>query len=219
MFRFGHRIPVHKHILYAANVYFEALFTTELKERNQPEITLTGVDGDVLQQLVEYCYTGVITIDSGNVEKMTYAATMFQFTWVQGICAEFYTSILNTSNCLSILGVADLHNLVELEAKARSFVLEHFLDVIKSEEFLQLSEADLTGLLKNDENNVAQEDDVLSAAMTWISHDVVNRKESLAALLDSIRFKYIRESVSVSTRCYSKFSLCCLQSIPNFSSC
>lgn len=182
--------------MYASNVYFAALFTTELKERNEPEITLTGVDGGVLQQLVEYCYSGVITIDTENIDKMTHAATMLQFSWVQEICAQFYSTILNATNCLWIREIAELHNLVLLKEEAHAFVLDHFGEVAKSDEFLQLSCADLSDLLKNDEVNVASEQDVLSAVIRWISYDVDKRKGWLGVLLEYVRFKHVSDSVS-----------------------
>lgn len=162
----------------------------------QSEIAIRGVDGDVLQQLIEYCYSGEITIDARNVREMTRAAMMLQFTDVQEHCAAFYSTILNASNCLSIREVADLYNISGLKGEAHYIVVKHFMEVFKGEEFVQLSVDDLAALLGDDEINVTKEEDVFEALMRWVQHDVERRKPSLGFLLDVVRFQHIGESVS-----------------------
>lgn len=200
------RITAHRNILYAANAYFAAMFTMDLKERNQIEITMNDIDGEILQQLIEYCYTGVISIGSENVEEITRSATMLQFTAIQENCAEFYSTILCVSNCLGIHEIADLHNMVRLREEAHALVLEHFMEVSKCDEFYQLNEKHLTVLLADDEINVTLEEDVLCALMRWITYDIENRRCLAPTLLEFIRFKHIKESVSK-----SMVSMCDLQ--------
>lgn len=190
------RIPAHRNILYAANAYFAAMFTMDLKERNQIEITMNDIDGDILQQLVQYCYTGVISIDSENVEEMTRTATMLQFTAIQENCTKFYSTILCVSNCLGIREIADLYNMARLREEAHALVLEHFTEVSKCDEFYQLNEKQLSVLLADDEINVTLEEDVLCALMRWITFNIENRRNWLPMLLEFVRFKHVKESVS-----------------------
>lgn len=53
------RIPAHRLILCAGSEYFSAMFTSGLRETNQSEVELQYVDGNALNALVQYCYTGM----------------------------------------------------------------------------------------------------------------------------------------------------------------
>lgn len=196
---FGFRIPTHRHILYAANDYFAAMFTRDVKERSQLEITMNEVDGDILKQLVAFCYIGQITIDRENVEEMTRFASMLQFTAVAQHCTEFYLNMLCVSNCIAIREIADRHNLIELKAKAHHLFMYNFDKVSRSDDFFELSEQQLSVFLIDDGINVASEVDIFHALIGWIKYDVENRKQSLGALLECVRFKLIKDSVSKST--------------------
>lgn len=182
--------------LFAASDYFAAMFRSELQECGQKEITINGVDGDTLQQLIEYCYSGEITIDSQNIEKIAKAATMLQFAGIEKNCTEFYTTIFRAANCLGIRDMADMFNMAHLREKAHAFVLEHFLDVSKSDEFLRLDANYLSVLLKDNQLNIQSEGDVFSALMGWAKYDVEDRKRSLDTLLRCVRFKHMEDSVS-----------------------
>lgn len=190
------RVAAHRNVLYGANDYFKALFTTKLKEKGQHEISIKDVDGAVLQQLVGYCYSGEIGIDISNAKNLTKAANMFRFTEVLKNCAAFYSSILSASTCLGIREIADLHNLGPLMEAAHDFMLDNFSKVFKCDEFNQLSAEHLSVLLKDDEINVTSEEEVFMALMGWVKYDISNRKQSFGALLGCVRFQHIKESVS-----------------------
>lgn len=173
------------------------MFKIGWKEGVQAEILMKDMDGDILQQLVENCYTGEIEIGSENVDKLASAATMLQFTEVQRHCTSFYTAILEASNCLGIREVADAHNMVQLKERAHAFVLDHFMEVYTGHEFHNLSSHQLSELLQDDEINIAEEEDVFAALMGWAKHDMDNRKPSLPSLFRCIRFQHMKDSVSI----------------------
>lgn len=190
------RIPAHRHILYAANHYFKTMFTMGLKESSQSEISIQDVDGEILQQLITHCYTGQIAVAAENVDEMTIAANMLQFKEVREQCAAFYPSILCVSNCLGIREIAALHNMARLQEEAHHFVLDHFVDVSKSDEFLQLSNEQLSELLVDDEINVTEEEEVFRALMRWVKYDVNGRTKYFESALKGIRFQHVKETVS-----------------------
>lgn len=159
---------------------------------------IENVDGPILQQLIEYCYSGEIAINSANVLKLTKAAGQLQFNEVKDNCAEFYISILDGSNCLAILDIAYLHNMAQLKQPAQDFILHNFLDV-HCEEFLRLGIDTLTALLADDDLNVPSEKVVFVALMGWIKHDLAGRKQFLGRLLECVRFTHAKKSVSEPT--------------------
>ena len=81
-----------------------------------------------------------------------------------------------------------MYSCSELEASARRYIYQHFLDVIQHEEFFQLSQERLLDLLKSDKLQVNSERQVLEAAMSWIEASPINRIPDTAAILQHIRF-------------------------------
>lgn len=177
--------------------YFQTMFTTEMKERGQEEITIQKVDGDILRQLTEYCYSGKIAINSGNVLEMTKAADMMQFNEVKENCADFYSTMLHPATCLGILEIADLHNMMtNLKEAAHEFILYRFKEVSKCDEFFLLHVDQLSVLLANDKLNVPGEEDIFKALMDWVKYDLDGRKPLLKTLLKCVRFTHVKEPVS-----------------------
>ncbi|XP_033745974.1 zinc finger and BTB domain-containing protein 44-like [Pecten maximus] len=58
-------------------------------ERRQLELTLPNVDYISLLSLIEYCYTGVITVDSSSADKILGVAIALQVKEVEKLCVTF----------------------------------------------------------------------------------------------------------------------------------
>lgn len=86
--------------------------------------------------------------------------------------------------------------MLRLKEEAHNFVVDHFDEVSKCDEFLLLDADRLSLLLKDDELYVPAEEHVLNALMRWVENDVVVRKPSVETLLECVRFKHLRETVS-----------------------
>lgn len=190
------RFRVHRVVLFVASKFFKALFGSQLKVYGEQEASVDGVDCEALEQLIEYAYTGEITITSANVEKLTMAATKLEFAEVKENCGEFYFNMLTVSNCWRIGAIAEIYGMLQLKEAVHAFNLDHFVELSQCDEFLHLDIDRLTILLKADELNVTSEEDVLNALMVWVKFDVESRKPSFELLLDTIRFKHINDSVS-----------------------
>lgn len=76
-------------MLSASSAYFSAMFTGSLRETQQEEITLGDVNGDALQQLVQYCYTGKCVsflIDFYCYLTLEYHHLLYRRAWVFFFC-------------------------------------------------------------------------------------------------------------------------------------
>ena len=60
------RIHAHRMVLSAASDYFAAMFTSDVREANESEVTLKQIDPDALAGLVDYAYTGEWLGDYSN---------------------------------------------------------------------------------------------------------------------------------------------------------
>ena len=79
------------------------------------------------------------------------------FAGVQKACCEFLEQQLDPSNCLGIKTFAETHGCEELRKAAEKYILKHFVDLVDSEEFLQLDNEDVVSLIKCDNLTVSKQ--------------------------------------------------------------
>uniref|UniRef100_A0A8C3Y3H5 Uncharacterized protein n=1 Tax=Catharus ustulatus TaxID=91951 RepID=A0A8C3Y3H5_CATUS len=109
-----------------------------MSESRQTHVTLHDIDPQALEQLVQYAYTAEIVVGEGNVQTLLPAASLLQLNGVRDACCKFLLSQLDPSNCLGIRGFADTHSCSDLLKSAHKYVLQHFVEVSKTEEFMLL---------------------------------------------------------------------------------
>ncbi|CAH8594057.1 unnamed protein product [Dicrocoelium dendriticum] len=195
----GREIFTHRVVLAACSAYFRAMFTGELAESRQTEITLYDLDGSAVETLIEFCYTSQITVEESNVQTLLPAACLLQITEVQDVCCEFLKRQLDPSNCLGIRAFADTHACRGLLRAADRFTHLNFLDVVESEEFLLLPMKQLVEILSSDELNVRSEEQVYRAVMRWIHHNLSDRRHHLAYLMQHVRLPLLSPKFLVGT--------------------
>lgn len=187
----GTKVSAHRLVLSACSEYFSVMFTGNLKEANQNEIQLCSVDGDALQNLVQYCYTGSIELREDNVETLLATACLLQLNDVIEACCTFLAKQLHPSNCLGIALFAEQQSCPTLLKKSISYVHENFMQVWRDEEFLRLSDTQLSALLRSDDLNVNSEQEVFLALMEWVNEDKANREKHLPRLLEFIHLSLL----------------------------
>lgn len=190
----GRKIPVHRLVLSAASEYFSAMFTGSLRESEQQEITLGDISGDVLQSVIGYCYTGAIEIREDNVETLLATVCLMQLREVVEACSRFLAHQLHPSNCLGIAVFAEHQNCDSLLQEATAYTSQHFMQVIKNQEFLQLSVEQMSALMSSDDLNIVSEQQIFQALISWLQHDQVTRKQHVPRLLSFIKLPLLEPS-------------------------
>lgn len=181
------KIYAHKIILSAASPYFRAMFTTELAESKQDLIKIKDIDEIAMGMIIDFCYYSKITVDEKSVQTLLPAACILQMQEIQDYCSEFLRSQLDPSNCLGIRAFADTHSCIELLRIADKYTQNNFVDVIDSEEFLLLPVDQLAKMIAADELNVKTEEQVFQSVMTWVGHNINERKQYLGQLMSHVR--------------------------------
>ncbi|KAJ8928398.1 hypothetical protein NQ314_019063 [Rhamnusium bicolor] len=183
----GRRVQAHRLVLSAASEYFSAMFTGSLSNSDETEITLGDVNGDVLQAVVNYCYSGSIEIREDNVETLLATACLMLLHEVVEACSRFLAHQLHPSNCLGIAVFAEHQACTSLLQEANAYTSQHFMQVIRNQEFLQLNVEQMTNLLSNDDLNVSCEEHIFQALMSWIQHDPTTRRQHIGQLLGLVK--------------------------------
>lgn len=181
------RIPAHRLVLSATCDYFAAMFTNNVREATEEEIVMKDVDADALWSLVHYCYTGKIELREESVETLLSTACLLQLSEVVEACCNFLMKQLHPSNCIGIRLFADTQGCLDLLKVAHSYTTEHFMDVIRNQEFLLLPADEVCKLLASDDLNVPNEEVIFHALMAWIKNDVLSRKKDLPRLLSLVK--------------------------------
>lgn len=193
------KIFAHRVILSACSPYFRAMFTGELAESRQTEVTIRDIDEVAMELLIDFCYTSHIVVEEGNVQTLLPAACLLQLAEIQDICCEFLKRQLDPSNCLGIRAFADTHSCRELLRIADKFTQHNFQEVMESEEFLLLPVGQLVDIISSDELNVRSEEQVFSAVMSWVKYNVSERRQHLAQVLQHVRLPLLSPKFLVGT--------------------
>lgn len=85
----GRLFPCNRNVLAAACPYFKSMFTGGMYESQQANVTMHDVDAESFEVLVEYCYTGRVSLSEANVQRLYAASDMLQLEYVREACASF----------------------------------------------------------------------------------------------------------------------------------
>ncbi|XP_076841597.1 kelch repeat and BTB domain-containing protein 7 [Brachyhypopomus gauderio] len=190
----GKLFQCNRNVLAAASPYFKSMFTGGLYESSQSKITIHDVDAHSMAVIVDYCYTGKVTITEGNVQRLYAAANMLQVEYIRHACADFMTRRLDLSNCTGILKFADTFDNLDLKSKAQAFIAKHFIQLSESEkELCELDMKQMKEILTLDSLDVDCERKVCSVAIHWIEHNLHPDTEDALPILKCVRWPLFTE--------------------------
>uniref|UniRef100_A0A2K5CUQ3 Kelch like family member 5 n=1 Tax=Aotus nancymaae TaxID=37293 RepID=A0A2K5CUQ3_AOTNA len=174
-------------VLSSVSDYFAAMFTNDVREARQEEIKMEGVEPNSLWSLIQYAYTGRLELKEDNIESLLSTACLLQLSQVVEACCKFLMKQLHPSNCLGIRSFADAQGCTDLHKVAHNYTMEHFMEVIRNQEFVLLPASEIAKLLASDDMNIPNEETILNALLTWVRHDLEQRRKDLSKLLAYIR--------------------------------
>ncbi|XP_010871644.1 kelch-like protein 7 isoform X2 [Esox lucius] len=190
----GKHIPAHRVVLAAASHFFSLMFTTSMMESTSHEVELRSAEPEIIELLVEFVYTARISVNSSNVQSLLDAANQYQIEPVKKMCVDFLKEQVDATNCLGISALAECLDCPELKLSADDFIHQHFTEVYKLDEFLQLDVSQLTQLLHQDTLTVRAEDQIYESAVRWLKYDVCNRQGHIVEVLGCVRFPLVSKA-------------------------
>ncbi|KAM9342857.1 kelch-like protein 10 [Pholidichthys leucotaenia] len=184
---------IHKIILVNLSPYFRALFLRcALSE--QKVFNIPGISAPIMELILEYAYTGLVSVTSENIQELLLTADQLEVMDIVQICWNFIENELAPKNCIGIWQFTNIVSCPEMRYKACRYITDHFVDVVSSEEFLQLSVEELEDILGRDELCVRQENSVYEAAIKWMLHMPEEREEHAVRLLSKVRLGLMTDS-------------------------
>ena len=179
-------IGANRMVLACYSTFFEKMFKTEMRERYQPNIPVTGVDGETANALVGFMYNGQITIDSNSVMNLLAGADYFQIDDVKAFCFDYLMDRITSDNWYAVETAAKLYRSDQLQKYVNQFIADNFENIIKSNEFKAFLKDDLTSFVRNLNRNQVNESSIYKAIVNWIKYNEEERKKEFPDLFQLI---------------------------------
>ena len=171
------------------------MFTHDMVESKQSEIALDENGGTIdpgsIEALVNFAYSGKLTISTSNVQSLMMTSSFLQVSRVRDACAEFLMARLCPNNVLGVKSFADTLGCQTLVSSCQKYVRKFFAKVAETEEFLNLAIKDVTDLVSEDELFINSEEQVFNAVLRWVKFRKEDRVEHLPLLLAKVKLLWM----------------------------
>ncbi|XP_078343050.1 kelch-like protein 7 [Oculina patagonica] len=183
------RLKAHRNVLCATSPFFFNAFKIDMKEK-KGVIQLEEMTKDVMEEVLEYLYTGHVDISEANACDLMAAADYFLLPSLKDLCGNVFKQALSVSSCITAYYLAERYRCEDLQEQARDLILANFVAVAKTEDFLNLSSTQVEEWISSDEIVVKGEEEVYNVLVKWIARDK-SREQSVSDLFRHIRLIYV----------------------------
>ena len=173
------RISANRLVLSCYSTYLEGMF--KFQERTFTAgniIEIETVDGKALKALIDFMYTGSITISEHNVKDLLSGAHYLQMNQVQQFCFEFLRYNTTVDNSLDFLITAGHYKNEGLTNEIRQYISSNFDKVVQTDGFKRLSNEELIFFILNLDRSKAKESSIFQSIVTWTNQDKKARKDN-----------------------------------------
>ena len=125
----------HKAVLAMRSKVFAAMFSHNMLESANKAIELPDIDSDVLEELLNYIYTGECPKIEQFAESLIYHAEKYELDHLKALCEEQLSYDLQVDNAARILILADACKAEQLKRNALLYVNEHGDEVEHTKEW------------------------------------------------------------------------------------
>ena len=185
----GKSFRCHKVILASVSDYFQAMFSSGMKEALQNEATIDIIGPATFQLILDLLYNIVPahdplqTISDETVEELLCASDMFQMPCLAEVCNAHFARSMTASNCIDMFLVGKRLKRKELIRLASDFILANFEMIASEKTLLECCFEDFLDIIK-DENLVSSTEAIVWHAISeWTAFDEENRQGHIVELL------------------------------------
>lgn len=134
----GKKFKAHKAILSSRSPVFDKMFEHEMREKRENVVKISDLEDIVLENVLQYVYTGRTKNVKTHAAKLMAAADKYQLDGLKSICADELLRGISVDNAVNILVLADLYNMAGFKLKVIDFVNEHAKRVVDTPAFKAL---------------------------------------------------------------------------------
>jgi len=104
------RLKAHRIVLCAASPFFFNALSSDMKEKKQGVIRLHETGKAVMEQVLEFMYTGRVDVTQHNAFNLLEMADFFVMPSLKEASSKFVSQTLSSSNCLMVYYSAVRHH-------------------------------------------------------------------------------------------------------------
>ncbi|CAL1294882.1 unnamed protein product [Larinioides sclopetarius] len=184
----------HLEVLVPLSPYFRRMIDSSGSVLHVP-----GTSKDTLKEVIEYMYTGKLSLKESKVKELIDTAQLMEVQGVIKLCKKYLASNITVSNCISRYNLAACYQFADLKEKAKAFILAHFEDVYKTNaQYCELHIDDLIAILSSDMLNVKEEEAVYWAMLKWVEADPFIDSSNISQCIDSSNISQCIDSSNIS---------------------
>ena len=187
----GKEFKAHRNVLSAASPFFFKLFQSDMKENREGIVRFEEISGAVMEDVLEFIYTGSVEVTQENCKDLIAAANYLLIPGLKKLSGRFLEQQIAKSNCISTFYFAELYQCDELITNTRKFINANFASVAEMDEFLNLEAKEVERWISSDKISVAVEADVFKIVLKWVEQDKSERKASFKQLFRHVRLAFL----------------------------
>ena len=181
----------HRNVLSAASPFFSKLLQSDMRENREGIVRFEEILGSVMEDVLEFIYTGSVEITQENSKDLIAAANYLLIPGLKKLSGRFLERQMSKANCISTFYFAEMYQCDELISNTRKFIHANFASVAEMDEFLNLEAKEIERWISSDEISVAVEADVFKIVLKWIEQDKSERKASFEQLFRHLRLAFL----------------------------
>ena len=164
-----------------------------MKEGNEKliEVELEEATESVMEDALEYLYTGNVTVVEGRAHNLIATANFLLLPSLKTMAANVLKDTLTTENCIFNYYFAEKYDCVELKDKCRKVINTNFSVVMETEDFLKLDQKQVMEWVSNDDVIVNEEENIFKGIVRWVSHNKSEREGDFPELLHQVRLPFL----------------------------
>ena len=132
-------LKAHRVVICAGSPFFNNALNSEMKEKKKGVIRLEQTSKEVMEEVLKYMYTGHVDVREVVACDLLAVADYLMIPSLKDLCAQVILRGLSLSHCVATYHLSVKYQCEELMKGARVFILENFVTVAKTEDFLNLS--------------------------------------------------------------------------------
>ena len=184
-------LKAHRNVLSAASPFFCKLLQTDMKESREGIVRFEEISGSVMEDVLEFIYTGTVKVTQENAEELIGAGNYLLIPSLKTISGIFLEREMSNSNCLSTFYFAEKYDCDELITNSRSFIHTNFASVAEMDEFLSLEAKEVERWISSDDISLETEADVFKIVQKWVEHKKSERKAAFEELFRHVRLVFL----------------------------
>ncbi|XP_039269437.2 uncharacterized protein LOC120344336 [Styela clava] len=164
----------HRVVLAACSSYFNAMFSSNMKEVREGSVTMMDIESDAMRKCIEYMYVGEVDISMEEVEDVLHVSKLIQLDGLSEECFKYLQEHLSADNCLSSMSLSQMYGREDVSIVIEEYIRQNLEFVITTELFPYIN---TTSLMRYAETTTSGYWVSWNAISTWLHHNGNKVKE------------------------------------------